>query len=158
MRLGAPLLSAALLALAAAAVAQPAPAPNGEWSGAYTCSQGLTGMTVSLRPLSAGEVDATVTFYAHPDNPQVESGCYAARGRYDAATGHLVLTPGRWIYKPSEGWQSTVLDGALSRDGAFAGRVVAPGNPSACARFTLRRGAVPLKAPPAQCTRPALVG
>jgi hypothetical protein len=158
MRLRAPLLFAALVALCGAAAAQGPRLAGGAWSGAYTCSQGLTGMTVTLAPRDAATADAVITFYAHPDNPGVESGCYEATGRYDAASGRLVLTPGRWIYKPGDGWRTTMLDGRLGADGVFAGRVIAPGSPSACTTFTLRRGAAPLKAPAAQCARPALVG
>lgn len=131
---------------------------GGEYSGAYTCSQGLTGMTVSLRPAAGDMVDATVTFYAHPDNPGVDSGCYAARGRLDPQTGALTLTPGAWIFRPDEGWTSTRLEGRLDAGRtAFAGRVIAPGNPSACTSFALRRGAQPFKPPPPQCLRPALL-
>lgn len=148
------------IAAAAAALAQPAAfsAAGGDYSGAYTCSQGLTGMTMSLRPGAGGTVDATVVFYAHPDNPGVESGCYAARGRLDA-NGHLLLVPGAWIYRPGPGWTTTQFDGRLdAAHGTFTGRVIAPRNPSACTTFALRRGAVPFKAAPAQCAKPALVG
>lgn len=115
-------------------------------------------MTVTLQPLRNDGVNAVITFYAHPANPRVESGCYEATGRYDAATGRLVLNPGPWLLKPGEGWRTTILDGRLTADGGYAGRVVAPDQPSACSTFTLRRNAPPLKAPPAQCSRPALVG
>ena len=147
------------LALAAAGGAAAQPPVSGDYSGAYTCSQGLTGMTMSLRPAAGGVVDATVIFYAHPSNPGVESGCYAARGRLDPATGHLLLMPGAWIYRPGPGWSATQFDGRLdAAHGAFAGRVIAPRNPSACTTFALRRDAVPFKPAPAQCGRPALVG
>jgi hypothetical protein len=145
------------LAVAIGVAAAQAPL-GGDYSGAYTCSQGLTGMTVALRPTGGGEVDATITFFAHPDNPGVDSGCYAAHGRYDAATGRLVLNPGRWIHQPDAGWRTTALDGAISAAGAFTGRVLAPGTPTACTTFALQRNAKPFKPAPAQCTRPALVG
>jgi len=150
------LLVVTLLAACGVAAAQPARIA-GDYSGQYTCSQGLTGMTVRLGQPRGGAVDATIVFFAHPDNPGVESGCYSARGRLDE-TGRLVLSPGAWIHKPGEGWSMTVLDGQIGADGAYAGRVIAPNSPSACARFALRRGATPHKAPPAQCVRPALVG
>ena len=146
------------VALAIAGFAAAQPSVSGDYSGAYTCSQGLTGMTMSLRPAAGGDVDATVTFYAHPDNPGVESGCYAARGHLDA-TGRLLLMPGAWIYRPGPGWSTTQFDGRLdAAHGTFNGRVIAPRNPAACSTFALRRGAVPFKAAPAQCGKPALVG
>lgn len=147
------LLIALAVACAAAAAAQPAIV--GDYSGQYTCSQGLTGMTVRLSPPRAGTVDATIVFFAHPDNPGVPSGCYTAHGRIQA-DGHLVLSPDAWLYRPSDSWSMTVLDGVVSANGAFAGRVVAPHYPSACSTFALRRGATPFKQAPAQCTRPAL--
>ena len=151
--------AAAVAAIAGLAAAQPQHFAGGEYSGAYTCSQGLTGMTVSLRPLDGDLVDATITFYAHPDNPSVDSGCYGARGRLDRATGQLPLRPGAWIYRPGPSWSTTRLDGRLDATGsAYAGRVIAPGNPTACTTFALRRDARPLKAPPPQCVRPLLVG
>jgi hypothetical protein len=131
---------------------------GGQYSGAYVCSQGLTGMTVELHPAARGQVDAIVVFYAHPDNPDVPSGCYAASGRYDAAQGRLVLEPGAWIVQPSDSWRTTVLDGALDSAGNFNGRIIAREQPSACTWFRLKRGATPLKPPPERCTRPALVG
>lgn len=128
---------------------------GGQWSGEYTCSQGLTGMTVELRPQRGDEVDATVTFFAHPRNPGVESGCYNAHGTIDRATGRLVLRPTRWIFKPGEGWSMTSLDGRVDATGGFNGRVVFAGNPGACTTFALRRNARPLKAPPIQCVTQA---
>ena len=147
---------AALTALAASgAFAQPQRLMGGQWSGEYTCSQGLTGMTVELRPQRGDEVDATVTFFAHPRNPDVPSGCYGARGTIDRATGRLVLRPGAWILRPGDNWSMTALDGRIDADGAFAGHVIAPGSPGACAAFTLGRSARPFKAPPSQCVTQA---
>lgn len=144
-------------ALAGLAVAQPQRFSGGAFSGAYTCSQGLTGMTVTLQPARGADVDATITFYAHPDNPGVESGCYTARGRLDPATGALSLSPGGWIYRPGPGWSMTRLDGRIE-GGAFSGRVIAPGNPTACSTFALRRDARPFKPAPVQCVQSPLVG
>jgi len=150
------LCGVALAAAAGAALAQPARIA-GDYSGQYTCSQGLTGMTVRLSPPRGDAVDAMIVYFAHPENPGVESGCYTARGRL-GPDGRIVLSPSAWVYKPSAGWSMTVLDGRIAADGGFSGRVVAPGNPSACTTFALRRGATAFKPPPAQCVRPPLVG
>jgi hypothetical protein len=149
---------AALTALAASvAFAQPQRLMGGQWSGEYTCSQGLTGMTVELRPQRGDEVDATVIFFAHPRNPGVASGCYAARGTIDRASGRVVLRPTRWIVKPGESWSMTMLDGRVDAEGGYNGRVVFAGNPGACAAFALRRNARPFKPAPAQCVTQALM-
>lgn len=147
---------AALTALAASvAVAQPQRLMGGQWSGEYTCSQGLTGMTVELRPQRGDEVDATVTFFAHPRNPDVPSGCYGARGTIDRATGQLTLRPTSWIHRPGDNWSMTMLDGRIDAEGGFAGRIVAPGHPAACTTFTLHRNARPFKPAPTQCVTQA---
>jgi hypothetical protein len=146
----------ALVAIAGAAAAQPARVA-GDYSGQYFCSQGLTGMTVRLAAPRNGSVDATIVFFAHPDNPGVASGCYTAHGRLEA-DGHVVLNPGDWLYRPAPSWSMTVLDGRLGADGSFAGRVIAPTAPGACTTFALRRGAAPFKPPPSACQRTPLVG
>jgi hypothetical protein len=150
-----PALAMAAVLAGGFAAAQAPRAVAGSWSGAYTCSQGLTGMTLELRPLRGDAVDATVIFYAHPRNPAVASGCYGARGALDRATGQLTLRPTRWILRPDENWSMTTLDGRIDATGAYTGRVVFVGRPSACTTFALRRGAAPLTAPPAACTTPA---
>jgi hypothetical protein len=149
------LLGLALLAVCGAAIAQPR--VGGDYSGQYYCSQGLTGMTVRLGVPRDGAVDATIVFYAHPNNPGVASGCYSASGRVEP-DGRVRLAPVAWIHRPGESWSMTVLEGRLAADGAFTGRVIAPTAPSACTTFTMRRGATPFKAPPAQCVREPLVG
>lgn len=146
---------ALIAALAGVAAAQAPRLSGGAWSGAYTCTQGITGMTVVLRPGRGDIVDATVIFYAHPDNPDVPSGCYAARGRHDAAGGGLVLAPTGWIVQPGPEWMMTTLDGRLAADG-YAGRIVAPVEPNGCTTFVLRRGVRPFKPAPAQCLGPAV--
>lgn len=145
----------AAAALAGVALAVPPRVLNGQWSGEYTCSQGITGMTVELRPRRGDAVDATVTFFAHPANPAVESGCYAATGVVDRASGRLVLRPTAWILRPNPGWRMTSLDGRIDAAGSYDGRIVFAENPAACRTFTLRRGARPFKPAPAQCVTQA---
>lgn len=156
------ILLAAATATALAASVATAQAPRlspgsggGQWSGEYTCSQGLTGMTVEMRPLRGDTVDATIIFFAHPRNPDVPSGCYSARGVIDRTTGRVTLRPDAWIERPGDNWNMTTLDGRIDSEGGFSGRVVAPGNPSACADFTLRRNAWPFKPAPARCVAEA---
>ncbi len=72
---------------------------TGDWTGTYTCSQGLTGVKLAIADEGAGTVAATVSFYAVPGNPGVPDGSYVATGSYSASSG-LVLNPDYWINEP----------------------------------------------------------
>jgi clan AA aspartic protease (TIGR02281 family) len=96
-----------------------------EYSGSYTCIQGLTRLTLRvLRPSNAS--DPNVIFAFGPDvlNPRVPNGEYWARGSFDVNGGRLVLTPVHWISQPP-GYTMIGLEG-VSNDGGstFAGRIV----------------------------------
>jgi hypothetical protein len=144
----------ALCALAQSAVAQPHVNPTGAYSGAYTCTQGLTGMTLHLRaPAQAkGRAEGTIVFYEHPDNKGVPTGCYRARGTFDRATGRLVLDPDAWILRPSDAWDMTTIEGDLNAaSGALEGRLFKRNEVTGCTTFALRKNAPPLKTTPSIC-------
>jgi hypothetical protein len=142
-------------AIIPAALAKPAiKILSGRYSGEYTCAQGITGLTVDLRQRAARKVDAIVTFYEHPQNPGVPSGCFTASGTADAA-GHVTLNPGQWIVRPGPDWEMVVIDGRINASHrSFAGDMVFAPSPSDCTTFTLTRNAKPFKAAPAACTMP----
>src|SRR5690348_12610923 len=71
---------------------------SGKWSGSYTCSQGLTGLTVVMRGSATGQVDALFEFYPLPQNPRVPSGKYNMKGSY--SKGALALSGSSWIIQP----------------------------------------------------------
>lgn len=144
----------AFVALACVAAAQPNLSATGAYSGTYTCTQGLTGMTLHVRaPATAkGRADATVVFFEHPANPGVPTGCYRARGTFDRATGRLTLDPESWVLRPSAEWSMTTIEGVVNpATGALEGRIFKRDGPSGCTTFALRRNAVPLKATPTVC-------
>jgi hypothetical protein len=87
---------------------------SGEWIGTYTCSQGLTGLTLTLTGHASGAVDAIFSFYAVPENPGVPSGSSHKRGVYQIGGG-LNLAPFEWIDQPP-GYVMTELDGHVSPD------------------------------------------
>lgn len=148
-------LAVATVAIATAALAQPR-SLSGAWSGAYTCPQGVTAMRLDLREGRAGAVEGVMTFYAHPDNPGVPSGCFTMHGKFNAATGKLVLRQGRWISRPDAGWYMIDLDGKIDKDGAFTGQVGFPISPGACTTFAVRPAPQAAPRPSTACDNPAL--
>jgi hypothetical protein len=151
-----------VLAAATAALAKPASgAASATYSGEYTCTQGLTGMTLQLRPVGGNrsgprQVEALIVYYEHPANPGVPSGCFLSRGTFDPRTGEVSLDPDRWVYRPSPDWEMTRMEGRIE-ERSFSGRIMALSGPSGCTTFSLKRGAKPFKAPPKECALPQAI-
>jgi hypothetical protein len=70
----------------------------GEWRGAYGCTQGVTGLTLTIEGVDPGHVTATYEFYEVPENPGVPSGSFRMTGTYDS--GRLTLQGDEWIEQP----------------------------------------------------------
>ncbi len=107
--------TAAALAVMAS-VAFPALAETERWEGSYYCSQGITGMTLTVRERTGDDVVAEFLFYAHPSNPGVPTGCYLVEGRLAEGEDGVRLTPKEWIERPGDTWSMTPLKGALDAD------------------------------------------
>lgn len=86
----------------------------GQWLGAYTCSDGLTGLTLDIGEPLGEHVPATFSFYALPSNPNVPSGRFWMGGSF-SDNERLVLTAGGWMEQPP-GYELLDLDGTLSND------------------------------------------
>jgi hypothetical protein len=79
-------------------------AATGKWKGTYVCSQGLTGLTLTIK---AGKTVATTmrgltavfAFHAVAGNPGVPTGSYSLTGYY--FPGGIDLMPNQWISQPS---------------------------------------------------------
>jgi hypothetical protein len=131
-------LSLALIAitLAASAYAQGSGALlAGEWKGTYTCNQGNTGLTLTIREESAPTVDATFFFYPVDGNPGVPSGTFVMRGTFDVSNGTLKLDPSHWLDMP-QGYVMVGLEGQLGFNGkSLNGKVLFSG----CTDFALAR-------------------
>ncbi|MCW5748624.1 MAG: hypothetical protein KIT36_20715 [Alphaproteobacteria bacterium] len=144
----------ALAGLLAALSAMPAEgqdaALTGYWQGKYDCAQGITGVTITIRQSADIGADGLFLFYAVPENPDVPSGCYRLKGRYDPASREvrLLSDESQWLWQPP----NYVTVNFIGRMEAFGtrmrGQVQGPG----CSVFVLER--VP-SAPqaPTPCTR-----
>ncbi len=127
--------------LAVFAIASPAFADTltGLWRGEYTCAQGITAMALALREDARGDVQATMTFSAHPDNPGVPTGCFTLAGRHDARTGALALKQKSWIKQPDTFWYMIDLTGKISDGGRNYAGAVGFFQDGVCTTFAVRR-------------------
>lgn len=105
----------ALVPLLLAGCSSRAPASiSGQWLGAFTCGDGLTGLTLDIGAPLGEHVPATFSFYALPSNPGVPNGRFWMGGSF-TGNERLVLTAGGWLQQPA-GFELLDLDGTFSAD------------------------------------------
>ena len=91
--------------------ALPALLPEGvsEWTGSFTCAQGLTDLSLTIT--RTGEhLWATFAFGPLPENPGVPSGAFRMHGTVDG--GHVELAPSEWLERPAH-YVTVGLEGDL---------------------------------------------
>lgn len=94
---------------------------SGEWSGRYSCGQGITGVRVVLSPDGSRGL---FHFYAVPENPRVPEGCYRVSASFQPGNRILTITAGSWIVRPRH-YASANVTGFVDPDGqGFIGRIV----------------------------------
>jgi outer membrane protein OmpA-like peptidoglycan-associated protein len=143
-RLFVAVLACAATASALAQTSSPARSVLGPWVGTYVCSQGLTGLTLSIAEATPTQARALFHFYADPRNPRVPTGCFTMTGQYDPASRRLQLKGGDWLLKPG-GYRAVHFDGHVDAEGRrFTGKV---GGAPACKQFDLARVPSPVVAP-----------
>lgn len=70
----------------------------GQWRGSYTCSQGVTGLLLTIVAAPTGDLGGTFEFYPLPENPGVPRGSYSVRVSY--TDGSVNVTADHWINQP----------------------------------------------------------
>ena len=134
-------MRAAAIGLAAAAVvagslvADPARALtaeqlSGSWSGEYTCAQGRTGVTFTLRAWEGGEVEGLMSFHSPGDGAK---GVYVVEGSF-TDNGVVTLVGAEWRERPGE-YVMADFKGRVSGTRYMSGEVTGPG----CTSFNARR-------------------
>lgn len=104
----------------------------GKWEGTYFCSQGETGLTLTISSTTRNEVEADFSFYAIESNPNVPPGRYTMNGNYNNQ-GLLYLSAEAWIDRPSN-YMMVDLDGIFNEGyTTYSGTV----NNSRCSSFNL---------------------
>jgi len=115
----------------------------GRWTGTYVCSQGETGLDLTIEDEGDGDVSATFAFHAIESNPTVPSGSYTMSGGFQ--DGSLVLEPEGWIEQPSGyelvGLTSDPLDDDGEATTTLSGQVDGPG----CTDFDLTRSTIDIE-------------
>jgi hypothetical protein len=86
--------------------------PQGKWTGSYTCSQGTTGATLTIKSLKGEKFDGEFSFYPTSRNPLVPKGRYRVFGEYDKETQRILINPGQWIDRP-KGFYNTIMIGSF---------------------------------------------
>lgn len=91
---------------------------NGTWEGSYTCSQGLTTLTLVIEAESTTNIDAVFLFSEHPRNLGVPSGRFRMIGNLEVFDSPdipdlLTLEGTTWLNRPS-GYSTVNLTGDVS--------------------------------------------
>ena len=134
--MGLGLLALVSLLLLAGCTSRTPASLSGPWLGAYTCGDGLTGLTLEIGEPLGDHVPATFSFYALPSNPDVPNGRFWMGGSF-VGDDRLVLTAGGWLERPP-GYELLDLDGTLSEDRrTYSGLVVGSTD---CTGFFVSRG------------------
>jgi hypothetical protein len=117
------------------AKAQRLPNMAGNWSGAYTCTQGLTDLRLAIFQTDASSLTAIFKFSANSTNPGVPSGRYWMSGAYQRRSGKIVLRPVRWIKRPANYIMVGLAGNAANSNSTISGTVTN----SKCSAFTVSR-------------------
>lgn len=107
----------------------------GNWSGTYTCAQGLTDLRLAIFQTTATRVTAIFKFSANGTNPTVPSGRYWMSGTYHRRSGKIVLHPSRWIKRPTNYLMVGLAGDVENSSASISGRVLN----SLCSTFTVNR-------------------
>ncbi|PSB16410.1 hypothetical protein C7B65_21585 [Phormidesmis priestleyi ULC007] len=93
----------------------PTPTPkessiSGQWVGTYTCSQGITGVTVAIDQVG-NKVIADFSLYPVPENPNVPRGMARYEGDFNSTSLRMRFPRGTWINKPASSWTAFPFQG-----------------------------------------------
>jgi hypothetical protein len=105
---------------------------TGTWEGSYICSEGETGMTLTIVDV-AGDLDAFMEFYEVPENPGVPDGAFAMEGTNTG--GEIELAGTEWIDQPA----GDVMVGLTAEAEAVLQQLEGVVDGDGCSTFTLER-------------------
>ena len=108
--------------------------PGGIWAGRYACTQGETGLTLTVEPGSGRALRALFHFYALRENPGVQQGCFEMTGTSERDRNEVSLRAGGRLLHPP-GFVTVDLAGQIDATGKLTGSITGPG----CGGFDLIR-------------------
>ncbi|MFT4175005.1 MAG: hypothetical protein QM639_20710 [Rhodocyclaceae bacterium] len=91
-------------------------ATNDRWTGQYRCAQGVTPAILEVGRVVDNGATLSLEGVFKFGGGQRPQGAYLVTGRYDAASGRLVLVPDRWIMRPGN-YVAVGLSAQLGNDG-----------------------------------------
>jgi hypothetical protein len=83
---------------------------SGQWVGTYTCSQGITGVTVDIDQIG-NKVIADFSLYPVPENPNVPRGMARYEGDFNSISRRMRFSRGTWINEPASSWTAFPFQG-----------------------------------------------
>jgi hypothetical protein len=116
-----------------------------EYHGHFTCTQGITNLTIQfLKPTPGSVAVAIFKFGPSNSNPNVPFGAFFLQGGVNFRDGRLELQPLSWLSQPQR-YVMVGLSGTSSDEGkTFKGKVLGPN----CTEFSITRTSTALSSPP----------
>lgn len=106
----------------------------GAWRGNYVCTQGITGLVLTIEDAGGDEVKAVFSFFPSPSNPTVPRGSFAMKGTF--RNGTLELKGDHWIERPED---YLMVDLKAQYDTAVPGHLDGEVLTAACSSFSVDR-------------------
>ncbi len=102
---------------------KPEPMISGVWKGKYTCSQGITGVTVAIAQ-TENKLIADFSLYPVPENMNVPNGLAKYEGDFNPTSRRMRFLRGTWINQPAPFWTAFGFQGQFDENlETFSGKV-----------------------------------
>ncbi|WP_414517729.1 hypothetical protein [Nostoc sp. PCC 9305] len=88
---------------------------SGQWVGTYTCSLGITGVTVAIDQ-TGDQVIADFSLYPIPENPNVPRGMSRYVGGFNSTSRVMIFPEGTWINRPGSSWKAFGFHGEFNEN------------------------------------------
>ena len=121
--------------LAPTQVPRSEPKISGEWEGKYTCSQGVTGVTIAIDQ-TGNKVIAELSLYPVAENPNIPRGLAKYEGNFNSISRRMIFPEGTWLNNPGLFWTAFGFQGQFDENlEIFSGKM----DHRSCTIFNLRR-------------------
>ncbi|MGF1977117.1 MAG: hypothetical protein RMY30_016280 [Nostoc sp. CmiSLP01] len=94
---------------------KPEPTISGVWEGRYTCSLGITGVTVAIAQ-TGNKVIADFSPYPVPENPNIPRGVAKYEGDFNSTSRSIYFPRGTWIHQPAPFWTAFGFQGQFDEN------------------------------------------
>lgn len=113
----------------------PEPTVSGEWKGTYTCSKGITGVTVAIAQ-TGNKAIADFSLYPVPENPNIPRGLAKYEGDFNSTSRSMRFSRGTWIDQPAPFWTAFGFQGQFDENlEMFSGKM----DHYSCTNINLKR-------------------